>query len=300
MSTATTQPPVGSEQRVWTVLELLRWTEGHFARQGIDTARLDAECLLAHALGVERLRLYIDFDKPVDPAERARFRELVRRRATERVPVAHLLGTREFWSLPLRVSPDVLTPRPETETLVMAALERRPRPDGPLAVLDAGTGSGAVALAIAQEWPESVITATDSSQKALILAQENAETLGMSQRIRFLLGDWLQAVRGERFDVMLSNPPYVAESERSQLPPELAHEPEQALFAGSDGLDALRVLVAGAPQVLAPDGIVALEMAPGQTNWARAALSEAGFEGVSTHRDLAGRPRVISGRLPVT
>lgn len=295
MSMEISQPPVGSEQRVWTVLELLRWTQGHFERQGIETARLDAECLLAHALGVERLRVYIDFDKPVELAERVRFRELVRRRAVERVPVSHLLGSREFWSMSLRVTPDVLTPRPETETLVAAALERRPEPNAALSVLDLGTGSGAVALAIAREWPESVITATDSSQKALILAQKNAEALGMSGRIRFLRGDWLQAVDGESFDVLLSNPPYVAESERSQLPPELVHEPEHALFAGPDGLEALRVLVVGAPRALRPGGLVALELAPRQAGWAVEALRKAGFVDLSTHRDLGGRPRVVSG-----
>jgi len=298
VSTEIRQSPTGIEQRVWTVLELLRWTQGHFERQGIETARLDAECLLAHALGVERLRVYIDFDKPVEMGERARFRELVQRRAVERVPVSHLLGSREFWSMPLRVTPDVLTPRPETETLVTAALERCPQPNAALAVLDLGTGSGAVALAIAREWPESVITATDNSQKALILAQENAEALGMTGRIRFLPGDWLQAVMGERFDVLLSNPPYVAERDRSQLPPELAHEPEQALFAGPDGLDALRVLVAEAPGALRPGGLIALELAPQQADWGVAALRGAGFEALSTHRDLAGRSRVVSGRRP--
>ena len=298
MTPETTQPSGQSAQRVWTVLELLRWTQGHFARQGIESARLDAECLLAHALGVERLQVYIDFDKPVEMAERARFRELVRRRAIDRVPVSHLLGSREFWSMSLRVSAAVLTPRPETETLVEAALARSPEAGAALEVVDLGTGSGAVALAIAQEWPESVITATDCSQKALILAQENAEALGMRGRIRFLRGNWLGAVEGESFDVLLSNPPYLAESERSQVPPELAHEPEEALFAGPEGLDALRGLIQGAPQALRRGGLAVFEMAPQQVDWAETALREAGFVDLSTHRDLAGRQRVVSGRLP--
>ena len=296
MSTAVSQARGDESKRVWTVLELLRWTQGYFERQGIESARLDAECLLAHALELERLRLYVDFDQPVEPAERARFRALVKRRAVERVPVSHLLGNREFWSMPLRVTPDVLTPRPETETLVTAALDRFPDASGSFSVLDLGTGSGAVALAVARERPESVVTATDSSQKALSIAQENAETLGMRGRIRFLQGDWLEPVAGEKFDLMLANPPYVAQRDRDRLPPELSHEPEQALFAGADGLDALRVLVEEGPRALRPGGAIALELAPQQAIWVAGALEDSGLVDVATHRDLAGRPRVVSGR----
>ncbi len=285
-----------SDERVWTVLSLLQWTTEHFEQQGIDTARLDAECLLAHALGVERLRLYVDFDKPVETAERAVFRALVKRRVAERIPVSLLLGSKEFWSLEFRVTSDVLTPRPETETLVQAALDRFPDKEAALRVLDLGTGSGAVALAIAAERPHSVICATDKSQEALKLAQENAERLGKADRIRFLEGDWLVPVRGEHFDLVVSNPPYVAESERAGLPPELAHEPELALFSGVDGLDALRILVREIPQVLATGGAFALEMAPGQANKVAEGCRKTGFQDVSIHRDLAGRPRVVSGR----
>ena len=284
---------------VWTVLSLLQWTTGHFEQQGIDSARLDAECLLAHALGVERLRLYVDFDKPVTPEERAGFRELVKRRAGERIPVAQLLGSKEFWSLSLRVTSDVLTPRPDTETLVQAALDRFPDTQAPIRVLDLGTGSGAVALAIAAERPQSEIVATDKSQEALKVAQENAERLGNADRIRFAQGDWLVPVRGEHFDLVVSNPPYVAESERAGLPPELAHEPDMALFAGPDGLDALRILVREIPEVLAPGGAFALEMAPGQVARVAEGCRKTGYQDVSTHRDLAGRPRVVSGRARV-
>jgi release factor glutamine methyltransferase len=282
----------------WTVLELLRWTTGHFAALGIETPRLDAECLLAHALGVDRLRLYLGFEAPVSEAERGVFRELVHRRGRERVPVAQLVGRKEFWSLRLRVTRDVLVPRPETETLVAAALELLPPGPRPVAVLDVGTGSGAVALAIARERPAARITATDVSSAALEIARLNADELGMAERIRLVRGAGYTPVAGERFDLVVSNPPYVAESQRGTLPPELAHEPPEALFAGPDGLGFLRELVSGAGGVLAPGGGLALEHAPDQASRVAAWCREAGLLDVRTLRDLAGRPRVVAARSP--
>jgi release factor glutamine methyltransferase len=280
------------------VVELLRWTADHFASRGIETPRLDAECLLAHALGTTRLRLYLDFDKPVTGAERAAFRELVRRRAAERVPVALLVGEREFWSLPLRVSPAVLVPRPETETLVAAALDLLPGRDAPWRVLDLGTGSGAVALAIAHERPASVITATDISAEALNIAQENAERLGMAERIRFLQGDGPDPVWGETFDLVISNPPYVAERDRGGLAPELRHEPALALFAGEDGLALLVPWIDAAPQLLAAGGSLALEHGPEQSGAVVERCHQAGLTLPVTHRDLGGRLRVVTARSP--
>lgn len=289
--------PSGPKSGVWTVLDLLRWTTEHFAGKGIDTPRLDAECLLARALGTDRLRLYLDFEKPVLPAERDVFRELVRRRGGERVPVAQLLGEKEFWSLTLRVTPDVLVPRPDTETLVQAVLDALPA-DSSSRILDLGTGSGAVALALAHERPAAVITATDVSQEALKIAQENAEKLGVADRIRFLAGDGLDPVRGERFDWIVSNPPYVAETARDGLPPELAHEPPGALFAGPDGMALLDRLIREAPDALAPGGGLALEHDPGQAEAVGSRCREAGLSRVVTHRDLGGRLRVTVARLP--
>jgi release factor glutamine methyltransferase len=290
-------PPAAAPDRSWTVLELLRWTSEHFAARGIEGARLDAECLLSHALGVPRLRLYLDFEKPVLPAERAVFRELVRRRADERVPVSLLIGEREFWSLPIRVTEAVLTPRPETETLVSVALDRLPE-GKPLRVLEIGTGSGAVALALAKERPEIVLTATDISQEALKVAQENAERLDLAGRIRWLQGDGLDPVKGESFDLVVSNPPYVAEEERAALPPELAHEPDVALFGGPDGTQLLRRIALGVGQVLALGGWLALEHGPTQGAIVASYCREAGLVDVATRRDLAERPRVTSGRRP--
>jgi release factor glutamine methyltransferase len=282
--------------RVWTALDLLRWTTGYLAGRGIESARLDAECLLAHALGVERLRLYIDFDKPVNGPERDAFRALVRRRADERVPVAQLVGHKEFWSMSLRVTREVLAPRPETETLVAAALDLLPQPTSPARVLDVGTGSGAVALAIARERPQAVITATDLSQEALKIAQQNAEELGMAGRIRFLGGRLFEPVEGEAFDLVVSNPPYLAQSARAALAPELAHEPEEALFAGPDGLAVLQPLVAQAGTVLSRGAGFAVEIDPGQAGAVRAMCERAGLAGIRLRRDLAGQVRVVSAR----
>lgn len=282
----------------WTVLELLRWTTGHFEKLGIESARLDAECLLAHALAVDRLGLYVDFEKPVSKTDRAAFRELVQRRGGDRVPVAQLVGVKEFWSLSLAVTSEVLVPRPDTETLVMAALERMPDADGEIRVLDVGTGSGAIALAIAQERPKARLVATDVSAAALAVARENAGKLGLEERIVFLEGTIFEPVAGQLFDLVVSNPPYLAESAAGELPPELAHEPRAALFGGPDGLAVLRELVAGVQRVLVPGGSLVLETAPDQAEKVAAWCREAGFETVACHRDLGNRLRAVSASRP--
>jgi release factor glutamine methyltransferase len=300
--TAAPQAGVAGAQRAagerssvsWTVLSLLEWTTDHFASKGIETARLDAECLLADALGTKRLQLYVDFEKPVSEAERGRFRELVKRRATDRVPVAHLLGSKEFWSLDFEVGPDVLTPRPETETLVQAGLDRLA--EGEARVLDLCTGSGCVALALAHERPAARVTASDLSEAALAVAARNAEALGLADRVRFLHGSLFEPLAGERFDLIVSNPPYVAETLRPELAPELAHEPEEALFAGADGLDVLRALVAGVPGQLAPGGAFAVELSPEQAETVAGWCRDTGLSEVTLHRDLAGRARVVSAK----
>lgn len=295
--------PKASGVTSWTVLDLLRWTTRHFAERGIDTARLDAELLLAHALGCERLRLYVDFDKPIGEAERARFRELVRARAADRVPVSILLGRREFWSLDLAVTREVLTPRPETETLVAAALDALPDREAEWRVLDVGTGSGAIALAIASERPKARVTASDVSAAALAVARGNAEALGLAERVRFVEGSLFAPVAdalaaGVRFDAVVSNPPYVARRDAASLPPELRHEPEQALFAGEDGTDLLRALAAEVAAALAPGGFAAFELDPRQAERVAGWLAEGGLLDVAVHRDAAQRPRVVSGRRP--
>ncbi len=282
--------------RSWSVLELLRWTTDYFKRVGIDSARLDAEVLLAHVLEMERLTLYVDYERPVQADERNRFRALIQRRARDRVPVSLLLGKREFWSLEFRVTRDVLTPRPETEVLVEAGLSKIPDPRSAAAILDLGTGSGAIALSLASERPQAVITATDLSQPALQIAAENADHLQMAERVRFLSGDLFEPVASERFELIVSNPPYVARGAAGSLPPELAHEPEMALFAGGDGLDVIRVLVARAGDHLSPGGWLFIELSPEQVEIVEQEFAAAGFEKMERRFDLAGRPRVVGAR----
>ena len=280
----------------WTVLELLKWTTDFFAREGVESARLDAEVLLAYALDMSRLDLYLNYEKPLVDGERATFRDLVAKRGRERIPVSQLVGEREFWSLPIRVTPDVLTPRPETEVLVEAGLRALPDLDAPYRVLDLGTGTGAIALAIARERPRAEVTATDISAPALKVARENAEKLQLNERIRFAEGSLFEAVKDEHFDLILSNPPYLARSEQTSLPPELRHEPDTALFGGSDGYAVLRPLVMNVVDMLVPGGGLAVELDPSQAGTVSDWCREAGLEEVETLRDLAQRQRVVRAR----
>lgn len=295
-------------EKTWTVLELLTWTTDYFKRAGIDSARLDAEVLLAHALETERLRLYIDYEKPVLQEERDAYRGLVQKRAQERIPVSQLLGEREFWSLGFKVTSDVLTPRPETETLVEWALSKATTDTqeggqaseryGDLRILDVGTGSGAITLALASELPHAALTATDLSPAALQIAAENADELRTAERIRFVEGDLFEPVAKEEFDLIVSNPPYVAREDESSLPPELSHEPEIALFAGPDGLDVIRRLVAEAGDHLSSGGWLGIELSPEQADEVEGLLTEAGFTDVERRFDLASRARVVGARWP--
>lgn len=280
----------------WTVLSLLQWTAGHFEEHGIETARLDAEVLLAHALEVSRLQLYLDYERPVSEPERSRYRELVLRRGQDRVPVSHLVGVREFWSLPISVTPDVLTPRPETETLVEAALAAIPDVEAEARILDLGTGSGAIAFALARERPRARLSATDISISALKVARETAEKLQLDERIRFVEGSLFDAVSGEEFDLIVSNPPYVARRDRESLPRELSYEPEEALFAGEDGYEVLRPLVSRVRDHLAPDAAFVVEIDPAQAETVMSWCEDAGLSEVEVVKDLAQRDRVVRAR----
>jgi release factor glutamine methyltransferase len=254
---------------------------------GSDTPRLDAELLLAGALGVDRAALVIDPAREIaGPAARA-FRDLVRRRSAGREPVAYLLGTKGFRHLELEVDRRVLVPRPETELLVEVALDL----PGRTRVLDVGTGSGAVALALKHERPDLDVTGTDVSDDALDVARANARRLGLT--VSFTRADLLEGA--PEADAILSNPPYVAEADRALLAPEITrHEPELALFAGTDGLDVVRRLAAQAGA--SPATFVAVEIGSGQAPAVAALLHGAGFSATEARRDLAGIERVVIGR----
>jgi release factor glutamine methyltransferase len=248
---------------------------------GVDTPRLDAEVLLAHALGIDRTRLVLEADRPVEGAAVRTFRDAVRRRTVGREPVAYITGTRGFRHLDLAVDPRVLIPRPETETLVEVALGL---PRG-ARVHDLGTGSGAIALALKQERPDLVVSASDASPGAVAVARANAERLGLD--VAFHVAHWLDGLDLE-LDALVSNPPYVAEGDRAALAPEITrHEPSEALFAGPEGLDAYRAIAPLAP------AWAAVEVGQGQAAAVAALFAAAGLTGSAVHRDLAGIERVV-------
>jgi len=275
----------------WKLMDLVRWTADFFKKHDVPSARLDAELLLAHVLDVKRMDLYLAFDQPVSESDRARFRELVRRRAKERWPVAYLTGVREFWSMPFRVTPDVLIPRPETETLVRVAVDLKPR-----RVVELGVGSGCISAALARELPDAEIVAIDCSPGALEIARQNLDALGFADRVELVLGSGLADLEGP-FDLVVSNPPYIETAALDGLAPELRHEPRLALDGGPDGLHAVRCLCAEAPPRLDRPGWLALEIGFGQADAVQDLLRAAGAAEVQTFPDLSGISRVVLGRF---
>ncbi len=262
---------------------------------GGDSPRLDAEVLLAHALGKPRSWLVAWPERRPEPPQQAAYERLIARRA-DGEPVAYLTGEREFWSLPLAVTPATLVPRPDTELLVERALAIVARLDGPR-IADLGTGSGAIALALASERSDAVVVATDRSAEALAVAARNAETLGIDN-VRFLCGSWLDAVPGATFDLIVSNPPYVEPGDPVMDRGDLAHEPRSALEGRGDGLDDSRDIAAGAMDHLVPGGWLLLEHGDTQAAGVAALLRDAEYVGIDTWTDLAGRPRVTGGQRP--
>ncbi len=283
--------PGGGE--AWTPLRLIAWTQGFFARSGVDAPRLTAEILLAHALSCDRVRLYLDFDKPLGPAELDAFRELVRRRAAGE-PTAWLTGRRAFLGHEFRVTPAVLVPRPETELVVESALALLP-PGG--ALLDLCTGSGCIAASVALARPDARVVATEISPDALAVARENGAALGAT--VEWLQGDLDGPVAaGETFDVVVSNPPYVPAGEIDGLSREVRREPRVALDGGADGLNVLRRIVACAPSRLRREGVLVVEMHESHESSLPALCLAAGFASAEVRRDLAGLPRWVVARLP--
>ncbi|MFC3552030.1 peptide chain release factor N(5)-glutamine methyltransferase [Lysobacter cavernae] len=260
-----------------------------------EEARVEAERLLAHALGVSQTWLYVHRDDALEADRVAAFTALLQRRLAGE-PVAYLLGHRGFWRLDLQVTPATLIPRPETELLVELALARLPD-DQPLSVADLGTGSGAIALALALERPRMRVLATDASSAALAVARGNARAHGLGN-VEFREGDWLVPLAGEHFALIASNPPYIADDDAHLETGDLRHEPRSALASGADGLDAIRTIVRDAPAHLQPGGWLLLEHGWEQGAAVRGLLAAAGFEAIETVRDLEQRDRVSLGRTP--
>ena len=282
---------------VWTVGRLLTWTTDWLTTKGSESARLDAEVLLAHVRGCQRILLYTAFDTPVSDAERARFRELVKRRG-EGEPVAYLVGNREFFSLPFAVSPAVLVPRPETEGLVVRVIDLcKPLPAA--RIIDVGTGSGAIAVTLAKHLPRARLAATDISPAALAVARENAGRHGVADRIEFLECDLLSApsVAGP-WDVIVSNPPYVRDDEFDGLPRDVRlHEPKGALVAGPTGVEVVARLAADAVGALATGGWLIVEIGPAVAVAAERGLAAGpGLAPGPTLPDMAGLPRIVQAR----
>lgn len=283
----------------WTVLSLILWSAEYLEKKGVPSARLDAEHLLAHVAGVGRLQLYLDFDRPLTTYELEGFRPLLRRRA-KREPLQYIIGRQPFRELDLEVSPAVLIPRPETELLVGEILDWIAGQDrSEMTALDVGTGSGAIALSLAFEGSFASVLATDIDEEALDVARRNRDSAALADKVEFRLGSLFDPLHpGERFDVIVSNPPYVAESEALSLEPEVVEwEPKQALFGGPDGLAVLRGLVGEAREALRPGGLLALEVGIGQAGPVAGLLEDTGqYDELRVRRDYAGKERIVLAR----
>jgi release factor glutamine methyltransferase len=260
-----------------------------------DDPRLEAAILLGASLDQPRSYLIAHAERPVLDCEATDRYEAAVTRRSHGEPIAYILGEKEFWSLTLAVEPGVLIPRPETELVVERALAHLPA-DAACDVLDLATGSGAIALAIASERPHGRIVGTDASADAVSLALRNGVRLGL-ERVEFHVGSWFEPVHGRVFDLIASNPPYIAEGDPRVEPAVRRYEPHAALYAGAEGIEALATIVAQAPPHLRPGGWLVLEHGDRQGEAVRALLDSARFESVATHRDLAGRDRCTEGRL---
>jgi release factor glutamine methyltransferase len=279
----------------WTIREALNWTRDYFRKGSISAARFEAELLLAHAMEIEWLQLYLQPDRSLSSAERKRFRQLIERRRAG-TPLQYLLGSVDFYNCRLQVNGDVLIPRPETEELVECILtDYQGRPLGQ--VLDLGTGSGAIAIALALARPDAQVTAGDCSAASLEVARQNAVQNGVADRIVFRRSDWFAGLTGT-FDVIVANPPYVSSRQWEKLASEVReHEPAVALDGGADGLAAVRQIVREAPEHLRSGGHLYLEIGAGQETTVRQLLeAQPAFVEILIRKDLAGHPRFVCAR----
>ena len=313
--------------KIWTIGRILKWTEQYFRDKGIESPRLDAEVLLAHVLEKQRIYLYVHFDEPLQPAELAAYREMIKQRVL-RVPVAQILGEKEFMGLTFKVTADTLVPRPDTEILVQAAVERLKAMKGeaktpedevladgeeassaanrdeaavdvsqePLRIADIGTGSGAICLSVLHYLADTAADTVDISPEARAVAEENAASLGLADRVTFHTGDLLQPLRGMTFAAILSNPPYIPEADIAGLAPEVRlKEPHTALSGGRDGLDFYRVICEKWRDVLCENGMLFFEVGIGQADQVLRIMRSHGFGDIQIVKDLNNIPRVVYG-----
>jgi len=275
----------------WTTLAVLDWTTQRFTEAGIAAARLEAQLLLAHVLGCSRVQLYTGFDRPLAEDELAGYRGLIKRRLGGE-PVAYLLGEQELWGLPFYVDASVLVPRPDTETVIEVALALRPDRATACRVLDLCTGSGVIAVSLAKELASAQVIATEISPEAAAIARRNAVRNGVADRVEVRIGDLFAPVAGERFDLIASNPPYIASTVIATLPREVQREPRVALDGGPDGLVFYDRICAAAGEHLLPGGALVLEHGFDQADAVRARVAAAGFTQIELVHDLGKNPRV--------
>ena len=275
-----------------TVLEIIKRTTEFFDKRGVESARLNAELLVGHALGLKRMQLYIQFERPLTETELEKIRPLVKRRGN-REPVQYIVGEMDFGGLKLKVDRRALIPRPETELLLELLPPRVAA--APARILDLGTGSGALALAFAKAYPEAMVTAVDKSEAALALARENAESAGLAGRVGFISSDWFTALpAGETFQLIVANPPYLSDQETRATQPEVRDfEPLMALSAGPDGAADLERILAAAGGYLTAGGVLACETGIAQHARLRERAQAAGFARTESLRDLTGRDRFL-------
>jgi release factor glutamine methyltransferase len=277
-----------------TVLEVLQSTTAYFQKRNIESARLNAEHLLAHVMGRKRIDLYLEFERPLRESELTPLRELVKRRGAGE-PLQHLLGTVEFCGRTFRCDNRALVPRPETERLVELLISRFKSEIANFRMVDVGTGSGVIALTLAAEFPKADIVGADISEDALMLARENADRLGLADRVRFLRSNLLEDVL-PGVDLIVANLPYVSTEDRQNLSREVLHDPEVALFAGARGDELMRQLIAQAPSWLQPGGMLVMEIGIGQSETLVAALAEKNYRDIWTEKDYSGVIRFLFAR----
>jgi release factor glutamine methyltransferase len=285
----------------WTILKLLEWTTSYFKSRDVESPRASAEILLAHALHLKRIDLYLRYDQPLCNYELEKYKALIKRRA-RREPVAYILGTKEFWSMALAVTPDVLIPRPETESLVETALgvladDLHPAPRH---ILDLGTGCGAIALALAFRKPQHLFFASDLSKAATRIAKHNAKHYGLEGRIHFFVGDWMEPLQEkiQLFDLIISNPPYIPSGDIPELQLEIyKYEPHSALDGEQDGLGCLRKIIGAAHRLLKPHGSLVLEIGHDQKTAVQRVIERCGkYDRVVFSKDYSGMDRVVRMR----